>query len=172
MKKALYYAIRVMSLYPYVVAVTSEKNARYGERRWYGRDEKHGNATHGHLNDLRGRFDTPEAAEAMRAKVAELTKAYDDRRKQLHKYGQELLKQEQQGLAALFNGKEPGPMFYVGAVQERWVGAKLTHWAGDGVQGGSPWNAMAKAAAKHINPEAGGVIFALPNAHPKGDAND
>lgn len=76
MKTALYYAIR-RNLYNTVVAVTTEK----GSRRWHGRDCTYNEATHGTFDQLMGRFDTKEAAEAMRTEIARIANKYKAERK-------------------------------------------------------------------------------------------
>lgn len=59
MKPALFYSLAGWS-HDRVVAITSTKR----DRLWYGRECHDNIATHGTLRELRGRFDTQEAAEA------------------------------------------------------------------------------------------------------------
>lgn len=76
MKTALYYAIR-RNLYKTVVAITTEK----GSRRWHGRDCTYNEATHGTFDQLMGRFDTKEAAEAKRSELSRIADKYKAERK-------------------------------------------------------------------------------------------
>jgi hypothetical protein len=82
MKPALYYAIRSGA----IIAVTSEKEARH---QWFGRYVTDNSATHGSSAgygqaQLRGRFETIEAAEAMRDQLIAIAAKYDAIRKPHH----------------------------------------------------------------------------------------
>ncbi len=104
MKKPLYYAIRTGSLYNPVIAVTSERG-----HRWSGREEPYGHKTyvsptHGTMSDLAGRFDTLEAAQASRAKIAELADSYDKARQVLHNESSRLYRDERAATDAIITG--------------------------------------------------------------------
>ena len=74
LRPALYYTIRTHSLYQPIIAVTSEK----GRRRWYGRDCKDNMATNGTFEDIRGRFETLEAAQSCKAEVLAIEAEFDE----------------------------------------------------------------------------------------------
>jgi hypothetical protein len=102
MKAPLYYAIRTGSLYNPVIAVTSEKR-----HRWHGRDVRDNMATHGVLSDIKGRFETREAAEAMRERVGKLADSYDEARKVLANATSALDAREREATATLLAGGDP-----------------------------------------------------------------
>jgi len=98
MKKALYYSVRVKTLYPYVVAVTSEK----GSRRWYGRDCRTGESTNGLLQHTRGRFDTQADAESKVAAIKEIDDRLKVKRDELSKQQNAFAREERLEIDALF----------------------------------------------------------------------
>lgn len=106
MKRALYYSVRVKTLYPYVVAVTSEKPSRWGRTRWYGRDCRHDESTNGTTDDLRGRFGTALDAERMVASIKAIADRYDAQRKVLNDQVSALHRAERDEVDALFNKEE------------------------------------------------------------------
>lgn len=67
MKRPIHYAIRVANLYgrTEIVAVTLERSGH-----WWGRVHDTGISTHGRTSDIDGRFETVEAALAVRDEVA------------------------------------------------------------------------------------------------------
>lgn len=107
MKRALYYSIRVKTLYPYVVAVTSEKGARL-VKRWYGRRVEYDEPTNGTTDQLRGRFDTVEQAINMREQIADIAAEYDRKRALHHDAVLKLHRAESEAVNALFAGKGDG----------------------------------------------------------------
>jgi hypothetical protein len=159
MKRALYYAIRVNTLYPHVVAVTSEKQNGI---RWFGRKCRDDTATHGRASDIRGRFATQEEAIAMKQKVGDLSAAYNQLRCQVSDYSFGLRKLENDGMDALFRGEEPAALPHVARVEKRWIAGFNAEWHGDGVRGGDLRGALG-ASSRHIDESVGGVVFVLPD---------
>ena len=100
MKPALYYAIR-KNLYSTIVAVTSEK----GTRRWHGRDCQYNEATHGTFDQLRGKFNTLEEAEACRKGIEEIAKHYEGRRRDVQATLRLLYRQEADNIEDYIKGK-------------------------------------------------------------------
>lgn len=66
-RPALFYSIVNDLYHPKVVAVTTEKS-----RQWHGRDCRDDSGTHGRASELRGRFDTLEAAQTKVEAVKEI----------------------------------------------------------------------------------------------------
>lgn len=102
MKEPLYYSVRLLTLYPYVVAVTSEKSSRYGRTRWYGRDCRYNEATHGTADQLRGKFATQVEAESAVSKIKEVHDYYKERRDSFQKWITALNNAERKAIADLF----------------------------------------------------------------------
>jgi hypothetical protein len=165
MKKALYYAIRTGSLYNPVVAITSEKGAR-----WYGREVKNDMPTHGVLSDLSGKFDNVEDAIAMRDKVAALADSYDRVRKEAYKAAERLYRQEREAMALLLNGEDPGPIPVLTSVSKQWIASHNQEWVARGGRRSlstssniSQLGGACARAAEDINPKAGGFIVVMPD---------
>jgi hypothetical protein len=71
MKKALYWAVRPTMYGPRIVAVTQERSGR-----WWGRTTHDDLGTHGRLSDIRGRFETIEAAQAVQSTIQRVRDHY------------------------------------------------------------------------------------------------
>ncbi len=105
MKPPLYYAIRTGALYNPIIAVTTEKT-----HRWHGREVRDNTITHGVLSDLSGRFDSQEAAEAMREQIGKVADHFDNARKVLSQQSNVLFKREREAVAAILRGDAPDPL--------------------------------------------------------------
>ena len=103
MKPALFYAVR-KNLYNTVVAVTSEKPSRHGCTKWAGRDVKYTEVTHGTSDQIIGRFETQEQAEALRTKIGLLGQQYDQLRKPHQDAISRLHREEREALDRLCKG--------------------------------------------------------------------
>jgi hypothetical protein len=77
MKPALFYAIKRYRPGT-IIAVTSEKR-----NRWFGRDTRDNDPTHGTFEDLRGRFDTLDQAKAAQSDIREIVERYKVQRDEL-----------------------------------------------------------------------------------------
>lgn len=90
-KPALYYAMR-RDIYNNIVAVTTEKPGWRG--KWHGRYTRDNTPTHGTFDDLMGRFETQEAAEAKRDELKAIRAKYYDERKRLNDMQRDLYHRE------------------------------------------------------------------------------
>lgn len=102
MKPAMFYAIRVHTLTPYIVAVTSLQPRRFGKTHWYGRDTRYTQATNGSMDDLRGRFESQEAAAAVLDQVIAIGVDFDAKRKVLNDQVSRLYRDERAAVDGLF----------------------------------------------------------------------
>lgn len=169
MKRALYYAIRVMSLYRPVVAVTTEKG-----HRWYGREVRDDSPTHGCLSDLRGRFDNVEDAIAVRKQAGDLSDGYEQFRQAVRRWMKQFDRQEHEAFDRLLKGEASGP-FPVAArpVARHYIASSNIEWTSGGrrsLYSRSPAEGVdeqmcgaAARAAEDINPLAGGLILIMPD---------
>jgi hypothetical protein len=94
MKKPLYFAIRVCSLYKPIVAVTSETKGYYGRDKWHGRYVNDNTPTHGVTSDLRDNFETQIEAELCQNLIGVVTAKYDKERKILNQQITQLYAEE------------------------------------------------------------------------------
>lgn len=166
MKQALYYAIR-HNYGNSVIAVTSEK----GTRRWHGRDTRYNETTHGTFDQLRGRFDSQEAAEAMRDKIAFLSKQFDERRKVLDRYGKFLREREHDAIAAIMAGQQPNPLPESAVVDKRWIASHNREWVAGSLRGGTLAEAAARAT-EFLHEQGGGIIIVQPDLLPETTIGD
>lgn len=79
MRPALFYAIKPGGTWgPRIIAVTTERGSH-----WWGRDTKDDLGTHGRSSDIKGRFETIEAAVEVRDRVQRIHDHFRNERRKM-----------------------------------------------------------------------------------------